>query len=47
MNQQNGANERVRICVDLTKFNENVKREKHIMPSTDRTLAQLASSKVN
>ena len=39
-------NGRVRICVDLTKLNESVKREKHILPSTDRTLAQLAGAKV-
>ena len=46
MNQQNGANERVRICVDLTKLNESEKREKKRMPSTDRTLVQLANAKV-
>ena len=33
------ANGKVRICVDLTKLNQNVKRERHILPSFEDTLA--------
>ena len=40
------ANSRVRICVDLTKLNESVKRERHPLPAVDQTLAQLAEAKV-
>ena len=40
------ANLRVRICVDLTKLNESVKRERHPLPAVDQTLAQLAEAKV-
>ena len=36
----------VRICVDLTKLNENVLRERHILPSVEQTLAQLTGAKV-
>ena len=36
----------VRICVDLTKLNENVMREQHIMPSVEQTLAQLNEAKL-
>ena len=32
---------KVRICVDLTKLNENVTRERHILPTVDQTLAQI------
>ena len=35
------ANGKVRICVDLTKLKQNVKRESHILPSVEDTLAQL------
>jgi len=31
----------VRICVDLTKLNQNVCRKCHMLPSVDHTLAQL------
>ena len=37
---------KVRICVDLTKLNENVCRERHILPSVDYTLAQPVEAKV-
>ena len=40
------ANSRVTICVDLTKLNESVKRERHPLPAVDQTLAQLAEAKV-
>ena len=32
---------RVRICVDLTKLNQSVRHERHILPSVEQTLAQL------
>ena len=37
---------KVRICVDLTKLNESVQRERHILPSVEQSLAQLAGSKM-
>ena len=37
---------KVRICVDLTKLNESVCREKHDLPSVDQTLGQLAGAKI-
>ena len=40
------ANGDVRICVDLTKLNESVCRERHIMPSVELTLGQLGEAKV-
>ena len=40
------AGGRVRICVDLTKLNESVCRERHLLPAVDQTLAQLAGAKV-
>ena len=36
----------LRICVDLTKLNENVRRERHILPSVDHILAQLTGATV-
>ena len=36
----------VRICVDLTKLNENILRELHPLPSVDHTLAQLIGTMV-
>ena len=40
------SNSRVRICVDLTRLNQSVKRERHPLPALDQTLAQLAGAKV-
>jgi len=39
-------NKKVRICVDLTQLNKCVKRERHILPSVDHTLAQLSNAKM-
>ncbi len=39
-------NGKVRICVDLTRLNESVKRERHPLPAVDQVLAQLAGAKV-
>ena len=39
-------NKRVRICVDLTKLNENVRRERHPLPAVEQTLAQIAGARV-
>ena len=36
----------VRICVDLTKLNENILREVHPLPSVDYTLAKFGGSKI-
>ncbi|KAK3568444.1 hypothetical protein QTP86_007296 [Hemibagrus guttatus] len=36
----------VRICVDLTKLNSAVRREKFILPSVDHTLGQLGRAKI-
>ena len=38
--------DRVRICVDLTRLNDSVCRERHIMPAVEQTLAQLVGAKV-
>ena len=40
------SEERVRICVDLTKLNENVCRERHPLPPVEQALAQLAEARV-
>lgn len=40
--KQNG---KVRICVNLTKLNESVCRERHILPSVEQTLAQIGGAK--
>ena len=37
---------RIRICVDLTKLNQNVQRECHPIPSVDHTLAQLGGAQI-
>ena len=39
-------NKRVRICVDLTKLNENVRRERHPLPAVEQILAQIAGARV-
>ena len=36
----------VRICVDLTKLNANIKREVHPLPSVDYTLGKIGNSKI-
>ncbi|MCY3930012.1 MAG: RNase H-like domain-containing protein, partial [Acidobacteria bacterium] len=41
--KQNG---KVRICVDLTKLNENVCRERHPLPAIEQILAQLSGAAV-
>ena len=38
-------NGQVRICVDLTKLNVNICRERHILPSVETLLAQLGGAK--
>ena len=40
------SNGKVRICVDLTKPNESVRRENFPLPFTDQFLAQLSGAKV-
>ena len=40
------SNSQVRICVDLTRLNESVKRERYLLPAVDQTLAQLAGAKI-
>ena len=37
---------KVRICVDLTRLNESVCRERHPLPAVEQTLAQLAGARV-
>ena len=39
-------NGQVRICMDLSRLNESVCRERHMLPAVDQTLAQLAGAKV-
>ncbi len=38
-------NGQIRICVDLTKLNESVKRERYQLPSVDETLSKLAGGR--
>ena len=38
------GNGKVRLCVDLTKLNENVRRERHQLPAVEQTLAQIAGA---
>ena len=40
------GNDKVHICVDLTKLNKSMCRERHILPSVEQTLAQLQGAKV-
>ena len=40
------ANGKFRICVDLTKLNKSVYRERHVLPSVEQTLAQIGGAKV-
>ncbi|KAL7851818.1 hypothetical protein SRHO_G00176030 [Serrasalmus rhombeus] len=37
---------KLRLCVDLTHLNKWVRRERHILPAADHTLAMLAGAKV-
>ena len=54
VNQQSGArmvvvpkgNKKVRICVDLTRLNQSVCRERHPLPAVEQALAQLAGARV-
>ena len=39
-------NGKVRICMDLTRLNENVQRERHPLPAVDQVLAQLSGARV-
>ena len=39
-------NDGVRICVDLTRLNRHVKRERHILPSVDHVMAQIGDAKI-
>ena len=39
-------NKKVRICVDLTRLNQSVCRERHPLPAVEQTLAQLAGARV-
>ena len=38
-------NNQVKICVDLTKLNRYVKRERRILPSVDHALAHIEDAK--
>ena len=40
------GNDKVRICLDPLKLNENIIREAYPLPSVDQSLAQLSGSKV-
>ena len=40
------ADGKVRICVDLTRLNESVRRERHPLPAVDQILAQLSGAKI-
>lgn len=37
---------KIRLCVDLTHLNKWMRRERHILPAVDHTLAMLAGTKV-
>ena len=39
-------NGNIRICVDLTKLNNSVRRERHILPSVEQILAQIGDSTI-
>ena len=36
----------VRICIDLIKLNQYVKRERHLLPSVQHVLAQIGDAKI-
>ena len=37
---------KIRLCVDYTKLNQCVKRERHMLPTVDHALGQMAGAKV-
>ena len=39
------ANNKVRVCVDLSKLNNFVQRENHPLPSVETTLGKLAGAR--
>ena len=39
-------NGKIRICVDLTRLNQSICREHHILPSVEQTLAQIRGAKI-
>ena len=39
-------NGKVQICVNLTKLNESVCCERHILPSVEQTLSQISGAKI-
>ena len=43
MPKPNGS---LRLCVDLTKLNASVRRERHVLPAVDQIVAQLSGAKV-
>ena len=46
MCRHGGCPKAIRICVDLTKLNQSVRRERHMLPSVEQTLAQLGGATV-
>ena len=36
----------IRLCIDLSRLNESVMHELHVLPSVDQVLAQLAGAQV-
>ena len=40
------SNGKVRICMDLTQLNQSVRRERHLLPAVDQTLAQLVGARI-
>ena len=40
------SNDQVKICVDFTRLNQAVKRERHILPTVDHVLAQMSGATI-
>ena len=40
------SNGSLRICVDLTKLNASVRRERHVLPAVDQIVAQLSNATI-
>ena len=40
------SNGSLQICVDLTRLNASVRRERHVLPAVDQVVAQLSDAKV-